>query len=70
MGMKIRHRSPLAAACNPVRFGELHAGARWGGLTSMSTDDGREKTGTNIATPKQDSQRTLHPSFTLTASTV
>jgi hypothetical protein len=53
MGMKIRHHSPLAAAYTPVRLGELHAGARRGGLTSMSTDDSREKTGANIAPLKQ-----------------
>jgi len=53
----------------------LHAASPRGGSRIqlqliMCTEDGREKTGTNIATLKQDSQRILHLNLMLTASTL
>jgi hypothetical protein len=53
----------------------VHAASSRGGSRiqlqlTMCTEDGREKTGTNIATWKQGSQRILHLSLMLTASTL
>ena len=53
-----------------VDAGSPRGGSRIQLQLTMCTEDGREKTGINIATPKQASQRILDLSLMLTASTL